>query len=418
MSKIKIVDARMGRGKTSAAVEYMNSHPDKRFVYVTPYLAEVDRICKSCDFEQPKSNKDAKLIDFYNLVDAGKNISTTHSLLSFVDDWVLDLIRRKHYTIIIDEAINVVEKLTVSDADYALLSSYISVDDSGRIYWLDDSYDGTFNKYKNLATAGAMYKYQGEFIAIAKPELFEAFDEVIMMTYLFDGQLQKAFLDFFGFEYMRCGVDTSNGFKLTDNPDNPPPIDYHDLIHIIEDDDLNDVGKSPRNLCKSWFNRRGRYHPDICRLRGHMQKITRRMFGNVSSNRILWTTFKSAKKKLLGDNGRYGSSFLQINARATNEYRDKDVVMYLANRYVDPALKSMFEQRGVTIDDDQFALSEMLQFIWRSAIRDGKPITLYIPSKRMRTLLTNWIDEVSMNKMIKIDKDNKEAITEGDVENA
>lgn len=418
MSKIKIVDARMGRGKTSAAVEYMNSHPNKRFVYVTPYLSEVDRICKSCDFEQPNAKKDAKLVDFYNLVDAGKNISTTHSLLSFVDDWVLDLVRKKHYTIIIDEAINVVEKLTVSDSDFALLSKYTSIDDDGRIRWLDEEYEGTFNKYKNLALSGAMYKYCGELIAIAKPELFEAFDEVIMMTYLFDGQLQKAFLDFFGFEYMKCGVDTSNGFKLTDRPDDPPPVDYHDLINVIEDEDMNDVGKSPRNLCKSWFDRRGRYHPDICRLRGHMQKLTRRMYGNISSKRVLWTTFKSSKRKLLGDNGRYGSGFLQINARATNEYRDKDVVMYLANRYVDPTLKSMFEERGVTVDDDQFALSEMLQFIWRSAIRDGKPIVVYVPSKRMRTLLINWIEEVSMDKTAKSDNNENETIIEGDNKNA
>ena len=47
------------------------------------------------------------------------------------------------------------------------------------------------------------------------------------------------------------------------------------------------------------------------------------------------------------------------------------------------------------MDQDGYALSEMLQWIWRSAIRDGKEINLYIPSKRMRTLLTDWIDETS-----------------------
>ena len=35
----------------------------------------------------------------------------------------------------------------------------------------------------------------------------------------------------------------------------------------------------------------------------------------------------------------------------------------------------------------------MLQFIWRSAIRDGKEIWIYIPSIRMRTLLKKWIKE-------------------------
>ena len=35
----------------------------------------------------------------------------------------------------------------------------------------------------------------------------------------------------------------------------------------------------------------------------------------------------------------------------------------------------------------------MLQWIWRSAIRDGKPINAYIPSKRMRELLINWMND-------------------------
>ena len=38
------------------------------------------------------------------------------------------------------------------------------------------------------------------------------------------------------------------------------------------------------------------------------------------------------------------------------------------------------------------ALSEMLQWVWRSAIRDDKPINLYIPSRRMRELLIDWIN--------------------------
>ena len=35
----------------------------------------------------------------------------------------------------------------------------------------------------------------------------------------------------------------------------------------------------------------------------------------------------------------------------------------------------------------------MLQFIWRSAIRDGEEIWIYIPSIRMRRLLYEWIEE-------------------------
>ena len=38
----------------------------------------------------------------------------------------------------------------------------------------------------------------------------------------------------------------------------------------------------------------------------------------------------------------------------------------------------------------------MLQFIWRSAIRNGEEIWVYIPSIRMRSLLKKWIQENSI----------------------
>ena len=57
-------------------------------------------------------------------------------------------------------------------------------------------------------------------------------------------------------------------------------------------------------------------------------------------------------------------------------------------------LKEAGEYRNtLEVDEDGYAISEMLQFLWRSGIRDGKRITVYIPSRRMRNLLINWIEE-------------------------
>ena len=51
-------------------------------------------------------------------------------------------------------------------------------------------------------------------------------------------------------------------------------------------------------------------------------------------------------------------------------------------------------------NDDLWALQEMLQYIWRSRIRGNESVTsledrkinLYVPSKRMRTLLEQWLN--------------------------
>ena len=56
-------------------------------------------------------------------------------------------------------------------------------------------------------------------------------------------------------------------------------------------------------------------------------------------------------------------------------------------------IKNFFVSHNVDVDEDGFAVSEMLQFIWRSAIREGNEIWIYIPSLRMRGLLSKWIEE-------------------------
>ena len=66
---------------------------------------------------------------------------------------------------------------------------------------------------------------------------------------------------------------------------------------------------------------------------------------------------------------------------------------YCVNYFLNPLIKNYFITFGVRIEEDKCALSEMLQWIWRSAIREGKDITIYVPSMRMRTLLLDWMEK-------------------------
>lgn len=59
---------------------------------------------------------------------------------------------------------------------------------------------------------------------------------------------------------------------------------------------------------------------------------------------------------------------------------------------MNPYIKQFFLDREVKVNEDVFALSELIQWIWRSRIRNNEPINLYIPSKRMRELLTGWLN--------------------------
>ncbi|HEY2491336.1 MAG TPA: hypothetical protein VGI33_00130 [Paenibacillus sp.] len=47
---------------------------------------------------------------------------------------------------------------------------------------------------------------------------------------------------------------------------------------------------------------------------------------------------------------------------------------------------------NVTVNEEMLALSDLLQWLFRSAIRDGQPVKIYVPSRRMRILLQRWLD--------------------------
>ena len=84
-----------------------------------------------------------------------------------------------------------------------------------------------------------------------------------------------------------------------------------------------------------------------------------------------------------------------MNIRATNDYKDTYVLAYCCNRYIKPTIGLFFSKRNIIINQDKYALSEMLQWIWRSRIREGKPINIYIPNKRMRKLLIDYLQPKS-----------------------
>jgi hypothetical protein len=398
MRPITVVDARMGRGKSSAAIRYMNRYKGtKRFLYITPYLKEVDRICERCEFDQADSEFISKSIELKAHMRHGRNVAATHSLFYLMDDEALDLARSQGYSLIIDESIEVIAKQYVTNKDFELImTQLVDEDENGRLTWKDREYNGKFDGYKSSADVGSLYRLDTALLDVLNPDMLRAFDEVFMLTYLFDGQYQKAYLDFFGFDYNIVGVERdADGYYFSDKPDAPPPIDYSSLINIIDNPRMNAPGKGKTDLSKNWYTRRRYDSPEIRALRNGMRNFFEQQTDGSSQTR-LWTCFKEDQAKLIDKNsGRFRSSFLQVASRATNEYRDRTDIAYMVNRFADPNVMKFFATNGISINEEHFALSEMLQWIWRSAIRDDQPINLYIPSSRMRGLLIEWIGKMS-----------------------
>lgn len=70
-----------------------------------------------------------------------------------------------------------------------LASGIIQVDDYGRVIWADNEYVGVYGGLRELIDSGYVTLEEGRLLLWTLPlRLFEAFNEVIILTYLFRAQ--------------------------------------------------------------------------------------------------------------------------------------------------------------------------------------------------------------------------------------
>lgn len=424
---IKICDAIMGSGKSSAAITYMNEHPDQKFIYITPYLDEATRIrngCRKLRFAEPSDKIPScgftKTGHTAQLLREGRNITTTHQAFKFYTKEISDLIKEKEYTLIIDEDVEVLEQVKCHPADLDLLirAGYLSYED-GKYAVIDDSYDGVvlsdifrILKSRELITApfaqngddgdshyiddGCSVEIEGTkrlVYWILPPELLTSFRDVFVLTYLFDAQDIHHLLEMNHLEYRQIGVikDDNGVFRFSDfvgyMPDSA--MNLAERIHILDHPKMNSIGDDRYALSSSWYKKSPK---NVDQLRKHVVNYFRNIHGESNSKQRMWGTYKDAQTKLSGKG--YTKQYVVFNKKASNEYRDRRWLAYPVNLFMNVGVRLFYKQYGIEVSDDTYALSTMIQWIWRSAIRDGKEIYLYLPSSRMRTLLINWMDDV------------------------
>ena len=404
---IKVCDAIMGTGKSSAAITYMNEHPDDKFIYITPYLDEAARIHKGCPslgFVEPKNLKQygfRKLSHTADLIEEGKNIATTHQAFKRYTPEVLENIRKHGYTLIIDENVDVLERSEIhpDDLRMAVDCGYVR-DDDGIYSLVRDDYEGTmFTEVFSLLRSRQLIRVvcDGKVVLyywVLPPDLLSAFKDVFILTYLFEGQSLYHFMKIYDLPYEHIGVEQTQdgGYRFGPSPGQTPGYvtSLKDKIHIVDNERMNGVGDDKYALSKQWFQRGG---DGVEQLKRNVSNAFNNVWRDIPSENRLWGTYKSAINAIKGKG--YTKSFVVFNTKATNAYRDRDCLAYAVNIFMNVNEKLFYQRHGIEVNEDLYALSVMIQWIWRSAIRDGKDIYLYIPSSRMRRLLVNWIDNVS-----------------------
>lgn len=404
---VRVCDAVMGTGKSSAAITYINEHPKEKFIYITPYLDEAKRIkdnCPNAHFIEPDTKNPetghTKSGHTAILIKEGRNIATTHQAFKSYNAEMLEDVRNQGYTLIIDETIDMLERFDIDENDLqlALDAGYIS-EENGVYHIIRDDYKGKalkdlFYMMKSRELIKLKDKKGTLFYWVLPPDLISSFKDVFVLTYLFDGQSIHHFLEIYHIPYEFIGIarDEDGTFRFGEYPGYIPEYVSHlsDMIHILDNDKLNAIGDDYYAISMNWLEKN---KAGVEQLKKNIQNCYKHIWGDIPIDKRLWGSYLSAKSKLKGKG--YTNAFLTFNTRATNEYKGTTHLVYTVNLFMNVDEKKFYYLNGIEVDEDRYALSIMIQWIWRSRIRDGGEIYIYVPSSRMRALLVNWIQSLS-----------------------
>lgn len=398
----------MGTGKSQSAIRYMNEHPENKYIYITPYLDEAERIKRGCperDFVEPSNRlrqyEFKKSLHTAALIKEGRNIATTHQAFKSYTNEMLDDIRSRGYVLFVDENVDILASFDFhpDDLEMAVEAGYIKEENDVFSLARNDYHGTAMSEMFNLLKSRELIRLTDGnqntiFYWTLPPTLITAFKDVFILTYLFEGQCLHHFLTMYELPYENIGIERTEdgGYRFGDAPGYVPEYVRHikDKLHVLDNDKLNSIGDDYYALSMNWFKRDD---SDLEQLKKNVYNYFRNVIGDIPADRRLWGTYNGAYTKVRGKG--YSNSFLTFNAKATNAYKDKNSLVYVANLFMNVKEKQFYEMHGIEVNEDMYALSIMIQWIWRSAIRDGEEVYLYIPSKRMRTLLTDWMDNIS-----------------------
>lgn len=419
-NKVEVLDAIMGSGKTTEIFKWIDANPEYSYIYVSPMLTEVDnggRIHKEVRnvvFHSPSTEmSDSKTEDMNKLLSDGKSIACTHSLYLSMNNYSMDLIEKGNYCVIFDEEINVMSDFkgySVEDILWLEQEGYITRDESdGSVIWnreddLLENSKHSYSYFKNLCDKKSLYITRFDkssspdkkvmMISQVPVRLLECASRVIAITYMFKGSVLDCFLKLKGFDTVPFIEVQVVDLK---------PSHYKDLLTLIPPD-----GKTKSmSLSASWWLNKASAE-DVQGVRNYILRNARKYAG--TPDKLSFTLpkerakdlNKSSKTKTVNPIGfvyhknEYGEkvhNWLATQTRATNKYSDKTTMVHCYNRYPLLTVSSYLKDYKQPLDQDVFALSELLQWAFRGCLRNGEPMVLCCASQRMYDLADKWLND-------------------------
>lgn len=426
---VEVVDSIMGSGKSTKICQWMEDHREEyKFFYISPLLDEVKdggRIQQSCPltrFVAPETYMDDKLRDdkhgivhkrksdhLLELLQKGANITCTHNLYLSMTESHFSEMKKHNYVLIIDEELGMINDYnSYSSPDVKSLVKLGCVDvqeSDGMLVWRNEDVE-EFNNighqyyhFKRHVDNNMIYVSKRDadiFVSQLPVKLITVAKRVIILTYMFENNILHSFLKL-------KRIDSTTFQEIT--PTVVPRDQIRSLIRLYVPSnakwkkELKLSVTAYSKMSSTDVNHLSNYISAIAREWGATDYNTMFTFPKIRSNFNTNTMINKIKPKGFIDSDRKAKlqpdnvCWLASSTRATNKYRHKTNVIHAYDRYPNQSVASYLQDYGCPIDPDVFALSELLQWVWRSAIRDNKQINLAILSTRMRELFNVWLNE-------------------------
>lgn len=442
-----IIDSPMGSGKSSALIHSIRKsrlfRPDtsQRFIVFVSSIKERDeRFLQQLSARQPPTEPYCKSI--LGLIARGDNIVTTQSLYNIFNDETIEAFHKSNYTYtaffdeipplfhgasggkFLQKDAGVIARFGSRDIELMQQENMILLK-NGEIHFNPEcdyhqnrpqrnTESNVFDAIRELESRCNLLPYgnrNGLFtgiVAFTRRELFACFNECWFCSYLTGDSMLANYCVKNHIDRVYYHIEDG---RIVRNPGGEYMETYPeglDRLVILDDSRFN----MENSLSKEGYRKlaKSRDGEERKRLLTGMRYAYEFMKEHgVRSNSFIFTTFKDYKELLASDGRHYPSMkrFLPCNVKATNEYCNCTGVAYLCNRYFDvnctnylSRLAEEEQNPELRFNNDTFALSELLQFIWRSNVRvkdSNQPVYVYIPDRRMRELLYAFMEKAKMN---------------------
>ena len=314
---VRVCDAIMGSGKTSATIGYINAHPEKKFLYITPYLPEAERIknnCPQADFVEPSDRIPeflfSKAMHTLGLIRQGRNITSTHQCLMYYTPETIQLLKENGYCIIIDEEVTVLQadkQIAYSDIQLAIDAGYVYEAAPDEYRRTDKPYDGGVfsHMFRLMASRPLVYNKSKQngcvWYWLFSKELLEAVDDVFVLTYLFKNSEMDLFMQINNIPYVNIGIRRTEGggYIFSDKPEYVPDYVYRlkDMIHIDDGQRINSVGDMKHALSMNWYKSKT---DGVNQVRRNLMNYFQKRSGDIPAQERMCGTYKEYWGRIRG----------------------------------------------------------------------------------------------------------------------